>query len=180
MRLRKLLIGFVGLFVLLASQANAMQEMMSPVPTEIKQVAFLLGEFKAKLLSKMTGEAMPSDGTSSTKLALNGRYLVSNQTYTFMGQKMEGTLMLTFDPGDKKWKSWWFDGSSPGAMEMEGTFDGKKLIMTSKPTPMPGADSHVTMRATWVKEAESKFGFLLEMKQGDAWINLMEGTYEKK
>jgi hypothetical protein len=155
--------------------------MMQPVPDEMKLVSFMTGHWEAKLKMTWGPEPVEGTGTSHGEMVLDGRYVRSMHTYSPPGMPpMTGMHVMTFDPAQKKWVAWWFDSTSPGALEMSGDLVGDTLTMVSKPTEMPGMPGPFVMRTTWKKASDTRYSFKLEMQQGDQWSTLMEGDYVKK
>jgi hypothetical protein len=149
-------------------------------PKEMSLAAFLLGNWTGSMTFYDQGKTTKSTGTIVGKRALGGRYVSSDHTYRMGGMTMTGMHLLTYDPSEKAWKAWWFDSAAPGAMELTGDFSGNKLVMTSKPTPIPGMPNPASFRATWVKVSAKKLDFTLEMKGGETWGKVIVGSYSKK
>lgn len=150
-------------------------------PAEIKQAAFLLGEWSGELtFFEMDGTTNKSMGHISSKMTLGGRFVSSTFKTTVPGMgEMEGLQLLAYDSDVKKWHAWWYDNMSSSAMVFRGTIENGKLFMVSDPTPMPGMGD-VVMRALWEKKSDTEVFFRLEMKIGDDWMKLIECTYKKK
>ncbi|MGI8924286.1 MAG: DUF1579 family protein [Fimbriimonadales bacterium] len=170
--------------ILAGLTASAQHEMMDmKPPPEMKKVEWMVGEWTTSFKMYPPGEGMEpmsSTGTSSTKMALGGRYLHTMATFSMgdMGS-FEGMQMLSYDPDAKKWKATWFDSMSSAGMEMTGDLVGHTMTLISKPTPMHGMGDQ-TFRATATKVSDREMSFLLEMKDGDKWTKMIEGTYTKK
>jgi len=152
-----------------------------PTPPEFKKVAFFAGPWHGSVV--MQGMGMPptkATGTMNGKVILDGKYIQS-MSITKMGKagSMEGTHLISYDPFKKQFVAFWFDSSAPGVMEMSGNFQGSKLVMTSKPTEIPGMPEPAIMRVTWSRPSTSKLEMLLEMKQGDKWAKLIESKYSR-
>lgn len=162
-----------------ASMACAQEMEMKP-PAELAKLAFMHGEWNAKLKFTWMGQA--SDGTGSFKCfdSVGGRFVQADHTYDEpqMG-KMHGLHLVSYDSAKKTYVGWWFDQMSSTPMEMSGNFEGNKLVMVSKPTPMEGMGD-VIMRASWDKKSAKEITFKLEMKQGEKWTTMIEGVYAKK
>jgi hypothetical protein len=152
-----------------------------PTPSEFKKVAFFAGPWHGSVV--MQGMGMPTtkaNGTMNGKVILDGKYIQS-MSITKMGKAgtMQGAHLISYDPFKKQFVAYWFDSSSPGVMEMTGNFQGSKLVMTSKPTEIPGMPEPATMRVTWSRPSTAKLEMLLEMKQGDKWVKLIESKYSR-
>lgn len=172
----------IGMLVVLCAALCGAQEGFAPPPppAELKQVAFLLGNWEGK--ETYTFGEMKSEGTGNhhIQMALRGRFLESHYKAKsgFMGDS-EGRLLLTYDTAAKKFRSWWYDSSDSGNMEMEGNVEGDSLVMISKPTSIPGMGVE-TFRATFTKKGDNQLTFVLALKAGDKWEPMIEASYTKK
>lgn len=171
---------FLAASLLLAAAVTFAQDMMPMAPPkELKRVeSWFLGKWTST--TKMEGVGQGMKGNSVGQKVLGGMYIQQNHSMA-MGKmgKMSGMYMMSYDPAKKQYVAWWYDSSAPGAMEMSGNFQGDKLIMISKPTPIPGMQEPAIMRATWQKKPGNKILFQLDMKQGDKWGQIMESNYKK-
>lgn len=157
----------------------AVSQDMAPVPKdELRAVDFLMGKANADLTFTFGGTAMKGPGNWDAKLTLGGRFIQSAHTYSMEGQTVEGLHLLTYDAAKKKYVGWWYDSSAPTAMRMEGDLKDGTLVLVSEPVELPGMPGKTTMRATYAGK-DGKVGFALEMRQGDAWVKLIEGTYTR-
>ena len=94
------------------------------------------------------------------------------------GRKSDTRHFMTFDPADGKYHAWWFNGSSYSVMEFSGDFDGKNLVMTSKPIKM--GDTVNTFRVTYEK-LDNGYGYGLEFMNMDTpWTKQFHTVYTKK
>lgn len=176
--MKKMMFAAIAALFCLASVASAQDmESMKP-PAEVKaNLGFFLGHWTGKVKMMMGGGA-DSNSVIDSEFALGDRYMQSKINYDLGGMQMKGLHMLTFDPDTKKYKAWWFDSSANGVLDMEGDLNGDTLVLTSKPTKMPGMGDMI-MRTTWVKKSDTEIVFTLESKTGDSFSKLMEGTYKK-
>lgn len=174
--LRKLTLLFV---VALASFGACQDIPIQAPPSELSEVAWFIGEWSGKETYHFEQTPTQGDAKVSSKMALGGRYVHSMHEMNVGETKMEGMHMLTYDPDEKKWKGFWFDSTASGMMEMNGTVKDGVLEMISEPTAMPGTAEKMIMRATWTKKSDTEMTFLLEMKQGESWGKMIEGTYKK-
>jgi hypothetical protein len=174
---------FLAAGLLLAAAVTFAQEMMPMAPPkELKRVeSWFVGKWTSTSKMSDMGQGMSTmKGNSVGMKVLGGMYIQQNHSMN-MGKmgKMSGMYIMTYDPAKKQYIAWWYDSSAPGQMEMSGNFQGDKLIMISKPTPIPGMAEPAIMRATWQKKPGNKIQFVLEMKQGDKWGKMMESDYKK-
>lgn len=154
------------------------QEMMPPPPPELKQAEFLVGNWEGTEDMFWMGPKMTSKSTNQTSWQLNDRHLISRVSYDMGGSMVHGMFVATYDPDKKMWVGWWFDGGAANAMEMSGNLVGDKLVMISKPVPVPGLSGDQTFRSTWWMNGD-KLRFNLDLKTEDKWSPMIDGTYTK-
>ncbi|MCW5936199.1 MAG: DUF1579 family protein [Fimbriimonadaceae bacterium] len=179
-----IIVGFFVPMFAIAQDSTDMAQMMEP-PAQMKEIAkHLPGTWEGELtMSEMDGSKMKVKANFTAGMVLGGRFAQEMHTYDFMGVKMAGMLLLTYDETMEKWVSWWFDQTSATGMRMVETAqkEGESLEMTSDPTPMPGMEEPTVMRYTLSHKGTDEMGMKLEMKMpDDTWFTLMEGTYKKK
>lgn len=90
-----------------------------------------------------------SDGTSESKMLLDGRFLYQEYHAQMMGQPFSGIGIDGYDNSTKKYVTAWIDTMGTGIFFMEGTAsaDGKTITLRgSHPEPGGGKMSH---RAVW-------------------------------
>lgn len=161
--------------------AMGFAQMGEPIPTdELKKVQFLVGDYSGKeKVTMMSPTPVDSTSKSHGEMKLGGRYLQTHVEYNITGAPtMTGMHMLTYNAAKKMYEAWWFDSEVTGAMHMTGNFEGDKLVLTSDPTPMPGMGDAI-MRVSWWKNGEKGVRFNLDMKQGDKFVTVMDGDYQK-
>lgn len=166
---------------LAATSAWAGQGMMNPpAPKEFKKVAFFGSKWSGTEKMPGMGVDKPVKATMNGKVVLGAKYAETFHTAD-MGKmgKMEGLHLISYDPLKKKYIAFWFDSSMPGVMEMAGDFQGNKLIMVSKPTEVPGMPAPLIMKATWELKGTKNLTFLLESKEGDKWVPMIQGNFKK-
>lgn len=148
-------------------------------PKEVSQLDWMLGNYGGSMKFTMPG-ASPIDTKCNIKAGktLGGRFVQSAVSYDLMGMKAEGMQLLTYDPAIKKFRGWWFDSMTSEGMEMDGTLSDGTLVMVSKPMNIPGMGL-ATYRATWKKASEKVVAFTMESKDGDKWVVIIEGKFEK-
>ncbi len=90
-----------------------------------------------------------SDGTSESRMLLDGRFLFQEYHAQMMGQPFHGIGIDGYDNLTKKYVTAWIDSMGTGIFFMEGTAsaDGKTITLRgSHPEPGGGKMSH---RAVW-------------------------------
>lgn len=170
--------------LLLAGGASilAQEEMMQPIPPQMQNLKWMVGRWSGPITYYFDGKESKGSGTFSARMALNGRYVESNHTYSMPGSpvKMFGKHLVSYDPGKKGWYAYWFDSAGAGGLELWGTWQNGNLSMTSKPFEMPGMPEPLVMRTTFTRVDMRTIKFFLEMKQGDTFVPMMRGTYKKQ
>jgi len=170
--------GLIACAICIGMAAVAQEMEMAP-PKEMKAVEFFLGNWTGTNKMTFGEQTMESPGSVKCDLFLGGRFVRSMHVYDMAGMKFEGCHLLSYDTEKKKYVAWWFDQVSSQPMEMEGNFEGDgKLVMISKPTPMPGIGTAV-FRSTWVKVSAQEVRFTLEQKDGEKWTPMIESVYKK-
>ncbi|MBI1750223.1 MAG: DUF1579 domain-containing protein [Acidobacteria bacterium] len=118
---------------------KAMMEMMQKLATPgpgHKKLDVLVGAWQAKTTMWMDPAAPPavSEGTSTHKWVLGGRFLEQSFDGTFMGKPFSGLGYTAYDNYKKKYISTWMDTLGTMIMITTGSFDpaGKVLTSTGK------------------------------------------------
>lgn len=111
--------------------------------SEQKFLAAMVGEWKAQVSMWMDPTKPPevSSGHSSNISKYGGRFVETNYTGTWMGQKFEGTGLWGYDNVGKQYQSIWYDSMGTQVMYAAGTYDSntKKLSLASSMScPMVG------------------------------------------
>ncbi|MFY9233622.1 MAG: DUF1579 family protein [Fimbriimonadaceae bacterium] len=155
------------------------QEMDVTPPKEMKNLSFLVGNFRGSETYDFGGGPQKGASTIRSAIGVGGRWLVGTHSSKSKTMNLEGHHMLSYDKDMKKYRAWWFDNAGSYAMEMNGNFKGKTLVMTSLPTPVPGMAEPMVMRASWTPVGSRGLKFVLETQQGGQWMKIMEGSYRK-
>lgn len=116
-----------------------------------KMMASWDGTWESESTSWMAPGAPPqvSKGTSVNKMAMGGRYQISNHKGNMMGQPFEGMSMTGYDNAKKIFVSTWIDNMGTGIMKMEGPWDEatKSMTLTGKCVdPMTGGGKEMELR----------------------------------
>lgn len=169
-----------GLLIALSAAGALAQDMIQPIPKEINHLKFFIGKWRGDVSFYFGGTESKGTSTMTAKLGIGGRYVEGDHTYSNkqMGT-MHGKQLMSYNPSKKQMFGYWFDSAAPEAMEMWGNFNGNKLVMISKPTPMEGMPQPLVMRATYTKHSATRFDLVLEMKMGGEWTPMLKGTYRK-
>jgi hypothetical protein len=127
-----------GLFVQ-AGPALAQQgreaEMRAAQPGPIhKHLAKKVGEYTTQTKFTAPGVAtQESHGTAQITSALDGRFLLEENTGTFFGRPIKGMRLLGYNNASKKYEGIWTYTMSTGIMTLAGTSedDGKTIKLTA-------------------------------------------------
>jgi hypothetical protein len=122
-----------------------------------KAMAKGAGNWEGETTMWMTPGAPPmtSKSSSSSKMAMGGRYEISSFSGNFMGQPFEGMSIMGYDNSKKAFVSTWIDNMGTGIMHMEGTADasGKTITMSGKMTdPSNGRECDMKEILTFVDD----------------------------
>ena len=148
-------------------------------PKEFGQVRWFLGKFAGNETLYFGGAPQKSKGTIHNVIAIGGNWLEGKHTYATPQGTINGLHLLTYDSTAKMFKAYWFDQTTPEAMEMSGKLSGDTLTMISKPVSMGGPEK-VIMRAMWKRDGARKLAFRLEMQQGPKWSPMIVGSYTRR
>jgi hypothetical protein len=90
------------------------------------------GEWKADVTAWMGKDApaMKSEGSSTNKMIMGGRYQQSSFKGNMMGMPFNGMSITGYDNAKKKFVSTWIDEMGTGIMKMEGPWDEATKSMT--------------------------------------------------
>jgi hypothetical protein len=161
--------------VLLSALTTANSQVASPVPPEVKALDGLVGEWDGVMKATFPGTSEPIDVPTHVSVKLFGQYQETVYTMNMPGgMKFTGHMFLTYDSAAKNYRSWGFDDEVNEPREETGTWDGKKLVMTSKP------QGGMVTRTTFEPKSKDEVAFLLEIKQGDAFTKIGEVVYKRK
>lgn len=168
----------------------AMMELAKPGENH-KQFESLAGEWTYTVKWWMNPQAPPSEssGTTVSKLAMGGRYLISNHLGKMsmpgpdgkaMDMIFEGMAIEGYDNVKKKFVSSWIDNMGTGIENSEGTFDAATKTLTYVGTyePMPGTVTKIRQ----VVKCTDQDHHTMEMfeDRGGTLVKTMEINYKRK
>lgn len=120
-----------------ATEMKAWMEYSTPGEAH-KMLAKSDGTWSGETTMWMSKDAPPASSKSTmvNKMALGGRYQLSNFSGSFMGMPFEGMAVTAYDNYKKKYISTWIDNMGTGIMKMEGDWDeaSKSLTLNGKCT----------------------------------------------
>ncbi len=95
-------------------------------------------DLTAKFWMDPTGDPEVSEGTSTAKMTLDGRFVLTtlDMTFTFAGQSMplNGMGVMGFNRQTGEYQSVWMDTMSTAQTIQTGTMDNGSLVVTGKTT----------------------------------------------
>jgi hypothetical protein len=107
-------------------------DMQSATPgAEHSSLAKLAGDYTTATKFFMQPGATPAESTGTAKLSmtLDGRFLVEDDTGTFMGQSIKGFKMVGYNNASKRYEGVWTYTMATGIMTLNGTStDGGKTL----------------------------------------------------
>jgi Protein of unknown function (DUF1579) len=168
-------IGAVTVAGLLAAGGAPAQEFQVPKPgPEHEYFKKLVGSWEA------TAKAGPTESKGNMVYTLDpaGLWLLGKYEGDFGGQTFYGYGMDSYDPGTKKYVGVWVDSMMTRPLNLEGTFDKDKKVMTMSGEG-PGMDGKPT-RYKNVSEWKDGDTIVFTMYQGDAKEPGVTITFKRK
>ena len=133
------------------AEMKAWMDYMTPGDVH-KMIASWDGTWTGDVKVWMAPGAPPTTSASSAtnKMALGGRYQISNHTGNFGGMPFEGMSTLAYDNHKKIFESIWIDNMGTGVMHLSGPWDAtsKTLTLTGKMVE-PASGKEVVVRETF-------------------------------
>ncbi len=140
----------------------------------------MVGNWKATVTTFMGGQEAKSEGSSSNKMILGGRYLKSSFKGNMMGMPFEGMGLDAYDNAAKEYISIWVDTFGTGVLYLKGKMDEKtkEVVYTgSGVDPMTGKDQ---MTKTVMKQIDDDHQqMLMYMIDGGKEIKNMQIDYTR-
>lgn len=178
------LVSFFLLFATASTLAGALQDSGLPpmgAPKEMKEVAFMVGSWKADFQMKM-GPQSPWQSSPSTLVVekiLSGSALRSIFASNFMGMDFDGIATLTYNRDTGKWQNTWVDNMGAFQTYSEGEFKDGKLVMEGDSTQQ---GQPVKLRETTqvVNASEYHWHMDMSMDGGKNWFTTLKATYKKQ
>jgi hypothetical protein len=144
--------------------------------TGMKEISFLQGDWHGTQNFNTGGAPMALKISNHIHEAVGGRYLTEELATEVPGKKpTDSRHFITFDPKASMYRAWWFNDTSIGPMELEGTLEQGKLIMTSAGT----APGKPVFRATYNLKSPDSLEYTLELKRDQDWQLLFKTSYSK-
>ena len=161
-----------------APEAGMGDDMPGPIHQHMKQC---VGDFTT--VTKMTGPGMdgmePSKGTAKISMALDGRFLVTEEEGTMMGMPFKATKIAGYNNGTKQFEAVWMYTMSTGMLNMTGTSDDNGKSINFKGTYRE-ADGEHTLKVTMKHLDENTFVETIHHADGEDEGPVMETTFTRK
>lgn len=128
-----------------------MKEYATPGPAH-KILADMAGNwtYTSKFWESADGKPQESNGKSSMKMILGGRYLQQDISGQAMGAPFQGMGLFGYNNVTKKYETMWLDTMGTGAMHGEGSFDtASKTLKDSGSYSCPLTGKDRTYRGEW-------------------------------
>lgn len=180
----KRLMLFVALLAMLGlgSAAVSAQEMPTGPPEEMKQLAWLVGEWDVDMDMNMgdTVESwVNSKGTCTYQYVLGGYALSFRYESEFMGNPFIGLGTECYDRETGNWQMSWIDNMAGRMNLYTGALGDNKAVFTG--TDVWQGQEYLA-RLTTYDETDAKFMWMVEMSTdgGKSWAITGKATYTKK
>jgi hypothetical protein len=143
----------------------------------------MVGEWKATSKSWSAPGAPPSDseGKTTLKMVLGGRYLRQKYEGTLMGRTFRGVGYTGYDNARQKYAAMWIDDMGTGMMITEGTWDDSTKTLTAS-GEVPDFLSGGTKRLRTLLRFENENRILFEIHgpgPGGAEYKMIEVVYTR-
>ena len=102
-----------------------------PGEAEMKRLGFYVGDWsytETYPKSAMYPQGATNTGIYTSKLGPGGNSLINEFHSRGTAGDFEGLLVMTWNPRERKYKSYIFGNSFPGAVIETGAFEGQKLV----------------------------------------------------
>jgi hypothetical protein len=176
MRLQFRSLALAALTVACLAGAVAAQEAPKPGP----EMA-VLKEAEGTWDALINSQGSESKGVLTSRLGLNGLWLMDQFTGDFSGLKFEGRGATSYDPNKKKYTGIWIDSMTPSPMVLEGTYNAatKTMTMTGM-MPMPDGTTAKLTQTTVTKDADTRvFTMSMQDKDGKDFV-MLTITYKRR
>lgn len=179
--MKSLLVTLVLASAIVSPSQDPAQPQMPPPPKELRLLWFTLGEWRGELMMFEPGAkaGTPAKSAIQTGPTLGGMWLESKFESEMGGLPMQGLQMTCYDAPKKRFVAYWFDSMGPGGLELSGKLEGQVLILTSKPTEIPGMPGKHAFRTTTALKGHDKLLHRVEMNSGKGWTKMLEGVLSR-
>jgi hypothetical protein len=119
-------------------------------------------------------------GTQTSKVGLNGLWLVDEFKGEFGGAPFEARGLTSYDPAKKKYVNVWVDSMSTSPRICEGTYDKATKTMTlAGAMPLPDGSSMKITETTVFKDANTRVLTLKGKGPDGSDMDLIQVTFKR-
>ena len=166
-----------------ATAAKNWQAYMTP-GKEHEMMAKWNGTWTGDMTMWMSPDAPPtkSMGTAKNRMALGGRYQISEHKGNIMGMPFEGLSILAYDNHKKVFINTWIDNMGTGIMTLEGPWDEATKSITLKGKmidPSTGSEMQIKEVFKIIDDNNQVLEMYAPGPDGKEYKN-MEGKLKKK
>ena len=141
----------------------------------------ILKESEGSWVATLNAGGAESKGTSNSKLALNGLWLIEEFAGDVGGMKFEGRGAMSYDAAKKKYIHVWIDSMSTSPMISEGTYDkATKTLSLAGTMPMPDGSSMKVTQTTVTKDADTRVFSLKGAGPDGKDMEMLQITYKRQ
>ena len=122
-----------------------------------------------------------SKGAVTSKVALNGLWLLESLKAEVGGMAFEGRGATSYDPAKKKYINVWIDSMTTSPMISEGTYDkAKKTLTLSGAMPLPDGTTMKVTQTTITKDADTRVFSLKAAGPDGKEMEMIAVTYKRR
>lgn len=164
--------------LILAPKQDA--DMFAP-PAELKQLSFMLGDWKSdgQGMGMDPSTPMKIKGSATCKMSMGRWYEWDTKDDMEGFGQMLGKFMVTFDPAKKKFEGIWFDSITSYSMRMHGDVKNNHLTMLSEEVPNQMGEGMTQYRISYELKAANHIEAKIDGKMGDQFVNMLTHQYKK-
>lgn len=150
-------------------------------PEELKQLDFLVGEWKSDFMMRETpeGEWTTSPATIVYGKAMDGACIRGLFSSSVMEMPFSGQATLTFHRWKAKWQMSWVDNMGAYQIPLEGDFKDGKLTLDGEDVSM-GQTNLIRDITTFKSDNEYEWEMRFSNDGGKTWWTSMKGLYKKQ
>jgi hypothetical protein len=189
MKWHSALLGMIAVLLLAATPSagqedrDAAMRAAQPGPVH-KHMAKRIGEYTTttKFFVQPGGAGQESHGTAKITGALDGRFLLEENSGTFFGQPLTGLRLYGYNNGSKQYEAVWTYSRSTGIMNLVGTSkdDGKTINWTATYDDPKGAKQTLYVVTRNIDDDHFVIELIVKSADGSKGPPTMETTYSRK
>lgn len=167
----------------MAKMQEIMEKYTIPGPEHARLDTFV-GTWTANTTMWMEPDGTPMEtvGEAVNRLILDGRFLYSDYSSTFMGQPFHGIAITGFDRFKNRYVTFWIDNMSTSFYEMEGNYKADATVAEDTgvwPDPMSGGTVEVRNVTTLIDKDTHRVTMFMTGPDGKEF-KTMEILYSRK